>query len=104
MPGMRAVLPDFQDYFHYIINVALGVDAAGDREADEVHLCCGSEHQRADFYGANSAFQIQLGCQRYSGKLICRDVGEEGAGIEIDGVSAWGWTMGTPWLAMWLPR
>jgi len=29
-----ALLPDFENHFHHVIDVALGVDAAGDRETD----------------------------------------------------------------------
>jgi hypothetical protein len=56
-----AILPDFEDHFDHIIDVTLGVNAAGNRKVDQVHLRCMSEHQRADFYAANSAFEIEFG-------------------------------------------
>ena len=83
-----AVLPDFQDHFDNIVDVALRINAAGNGQAHEIHLRGGGEHQRTDFYGADSAFQIKLCCQGYAGELVGGNVGEEGAGIEIDGVSA----------------
>jgi hypothetical protein len=69
---LGSVLTDFQDYFDYIINVALGVDAAGDGEADQVHRRCGGgrcwfEHQGANFYGADSDFEIAFGGERTPG-------------------------------------
>ena len=94
------MLPDFQDYFDDIVDVALGIDAAWDCEADQIHFCGTGEHERADFYGADSAFQIEFRRERYAGKLIGGNVRKEGAGVKVDGVSAGGWTMGTPWLAM----
>jgi hypothetical protein len=39
-----AILPDFENYFDYVIDVALGVDAAWDRQADQIHFCCFGEH------------------------------------------------------------
>jgi hypothetical protein len=37
-----------KDHFDHIVDVALRVDAAGNREANQIHFGRGSEHQRAD--------------------------------------------------------
>ena len=55
------ILLDFEDYFDHIIDVTLSVNTTGNRKADQVHLRCMSEHQRTDFHGANSAFEIEFG-------------------------------------------
>ena len=68
--------------------MALGVDAAWNRQSDEVHLRGGGEHQGADFDGADAAFEIEFGGKRNAGELVSRDVREEGAGIDIDRVAA----------------
>src|SRR6202158_6394172 len=83
-----AVLPDFQNHLDYIVDMALGVDAARDGEADQVHLGGGGEHQRADFDGADSAFEVEFGGKSYAGELIGRNVRQEGACVEVDGVTA----------------
>src|ERR1700687_3301972 len=83
-----AVLPDFQNHLDYIVDMALGVDAARDGEADQVHLRGGREHQRADFDGADSAFEVEFGGKSYSRELIGRNVRQEGAGVEGNRVAA----------------
>src|ERR1700693_462069 len=83
-----AVLPDFQYHLDYIVNMALGVDAARDGETDQVHLSGGGEHQRADFDGADSAFEVEFGGKSYSRELIGRNVRQEGAGVEVNRVAA----------------
>src|SRR4051812_45570016 len=85
---LLAVLPDFENDLDYIVDVALGIDAAGDRQADQVHLCCAREHQRADFYGTDSTFQIQFCGESYAGKLIWLNVRKEGTGVKIDSVTS----------------
>jgi len=86
--NLVSVAPHFQNDFNYIVDVALGIDAAGNREADQIHLCRAREHQSADFYAANSAFQIKFGGERNSRELIRRNVREEGTGIQIDRMAA----------------
>ena len=44
--------------------------------------------RRADFDGADAAFEIEFGGEGYAGKLVGRNVGEKGAGVEIDGVAS----------------
>ena len=56
-----SVTPHFQNDFDYIVDMALSIDAAGNREADQVHFCRAREHQSADFYAANSTLQIKFG-------------------------------------------
>ena len=56
-----AILPDFENDFDHVIDVALGVDAPWDGKADQVHLCGGGKHQGADFDAADSAFEIEFG-------------------------------------------
>ena len=68
--------------------MALRVDAAGDGETDEVHLRGGGEHERADFDRAHAAFEVKFGGEGYAGELFLRNLGEEGARVEIDGVAA----------------
>jgi len=61
MPEIWSRWRHFQNDFNYIVDVALGIDAAGNREADQIHLCRAREHQSADFYAADSAFQVKFG-------------------------------------------
>src|SRR5450631_4870329 len=82
--------PDFEDDLDDVVDMALGVDAAGDGEAHEIHLRSGSKHQSADFYGADSAFQIKFCGEGYAGELVGGDVREEGAGVEIYDVATGG--------------
>src|SRR5579872_2776408 len=84
----RTVLPDFEDDFDHVVDVALRIDAAGDCEANQVHLRGIREHERADFYGTDPAFEIELARQSDSGELIGRDVGQESTGIKVNGVAS----------------
>ena len=83
-----AVLPDFEDDFDHVVDVALGVDAARDGEADQIHLGGGAEHQGADFDGADAAFEIEFVGQGDAGKLIGRNVRQKGARVDVDGVAS----------------
>src|SRR3974390_2682065 len=85
--NLVAVLPNLENHFHDVVDVALGVDAAGDCETNEVHLRGTSEHQCADFYGTNSAFKIQFSSQSHTGKLVGGNMRQEGTGVEIDRMS-----------------
>ena len=49
---------------------------------------CRAEHQRANLDRADAAFQVQLRRQRHAGKLVQRNVRQEGARVDIDGVPA----------------
>ena len=70
--------------------MALGVDASRECEPDEVHFRCCAEHERADFYGAYSTFQIQLSCKGDGRKMFCWNVRQECLCIEINRMSS-GW-------------
>ena len=47
---------DAEDDFYHVVDVALGVGAARDGEAYELHFGRRGEHEDADFYGADAAF------------------------------------------------
>jgi len=68
--------------------MALGVNASWNCQSDEIHLGGSGEHQRADFDGADSAFEVEFRGEGYAGELIGCDVREEGSCIDIDGVAA----------------
>ena len=85
---LGAVLPDRGDDLDDVVDVALGVGAARDGEADEVHFGDLAEHEGSDFYGADAAFEIEFGGESYAGKLIQRDVRDEAAGVKVDGVAS----------------
>src|SRR5690348_10111047 len=76
--------------------MGLRVNAAGNREAQEVHrtglldavLVALAEHQRTDFDRADAAFEIELGSEGDAGKLRGRNVRKEGAGVDINRVAA----------------
>ncbi len=85
-----AFVPDFGDDFDDVVDMALGVGATGDGEADEVHFGGFAEHEGADFDGADAAFQVEFGGESYAGKLFERDVGDEAAGVEVHGVASGG--------------
>ena len=70
--------------------MALGVDAAGHGQTDEIHLCGSGEHEGSNFDGTDSAFKVEFGSKRDAGELIARDVRQEGAGVYIDGVATGG--------------
>src|ERR1700693_2085780 len=82
-----AMLPDYENDFDHIVNVALGVDATRDGQPHQIHFCGAGKHEGADLDRADSAFEIKFGGQCSAGKLVRRDVGQEGAGIEIDGMT-----------------
>jgi hypothetical protein len=81
---------DFQNDFDHVVDVALRVNAARDGEADQIHLRGRPKHQTTNLNRADSAFQIEFGCERNTGKLLGRDVGQEGAGIDVNSVTV-GW-------------
>ncbi len=79
----------------HVVDVALGVGPARDREADEVHGRRGlgpvgvpPEHDGADLAAADPALVVEGDGQRLAGVVERRDVGEEGPGVEVDGVAA----------------
>ena len=65
-----AAVPDFENDFDHIIDMALRVDAARNGQTDEVQLGIGAKHQRANFDRADSAFQVQLIGQRDARELV----------------------------------
>ena len=79
--------PDFQNNFYHVVDMALRVDTSGNGEPHQVHFGGGAEHQRADFYRADSSLEIEFVSQSYGGKVVGIDVREEGARVYIDGVA-----------------
>src|SRR5205809_3717224 len=53
-----ALPPDLQHNLDYVIDVALSVDAARDRQTHQVHVRGIAKHQGSDFNGSNPSFQI----------------------------------------------
>src|SRR5277367_3130766 len=86
-----AAAPYIENHFDGVINMRLGVDTAGDREAQQVHgagllhavLIALAEHERANFHGTNAAFEIQLGGKRDARKLRGRNVRQKRARINV---------------------
>ena len=83
-----ALAINLKNHFDQIVDVALGIDAAGHGEANEIHLRGSGEHEGADFDGADPAFEVKLGGKGDAGELLDWDVRQEGASINIDGVAA----------------
>ena len=48
-PDLLAIVPDLGDDLDDVVDVALGVGAARDGEADQIHFGGRTEHQGADF-------------------------------------------------------
>jgi hypothetical protein len=82
-----APAPDIQDDFDHVFDVAWGVDAPGNGQADQVHGGVFGEHQRADFYGTNAAFEIKLDSECDTGKLRNRNMRQECSCIDINRVN-----------------
>src|SRR5215469_3016109 len=55
-----SILPNFEDHLDCIVDMALRVDAAWNGKANQIHFRGAGEHQGADFYTANSSFQIEF--------------------------------------------
>src|SRR5439155_25499295 len=53
-----ALPPDLQHNLDYVIDVALSVDAARDRQTHQIHVRGIAKHQGSDFDGSNPSFQI----------------------------------------------
>jgi hypothetical protein len=83
-----AVLPDFQNYFDHVIYVALGVDAARDRQPDEVHFCRRSEHQCADLNRSDSSSQIEFERECNTRELLRRNMRQKRTCINVNRVAA----------------
>ena len=71
----RPPLPDPQDDFHHVIDMALRVHTARNGKPHQLHLRGSGKHQAPDFNGADTAFEIQLRCQRNARKLVNGNVG-----------------------------
>jgi len=90
MPGDGlAIFPDFEDYLTTLVDVALGVDAARDCEANQIHLRCGREHQRAI---STERFRLRdrVRLRSATPEIDLPGCGGKGAGVEVDGVAAGG--------------
>ena len=86
---------DREDDLDHVVDVALGVGPAGDRQADQVHRGRGlgpvrvaPEHDRADLAAADPAHLVERDGQRLARVVERRDVRQEGPGVEVDGVTA----------------
>src|SRR3989449_3575052 len=67
--------------------MALRVDAARNRQTNQVHCGVLAEHQRTDLDGADAAFDVELAGQRNAWELSWRHVWEERSRVYIDGVA-----------------
>ena len=85
---LLALFPDFEDDFHHEVDVALGVDAAGNGEAHQIHRRRCSEHQGSDLNRTDAAFEIEFIRERYGGEAIRRNVRQEGARVDVNGVAS----------------
>lgn len=83
-----ALLPDFKNDLDEIIDVTLCVYAAWNREAHEVHSRSGGEDERANFDGAHATFKIKLASRCTTGEFCRRNVRQECARVEIDGMAS----------------
>ena len=83
-----ATAPDIEDNFNDILNVALGIHAAGNGKANQVHGGVLAKHERADLDGADTAFEVKFHGERYARELQNRNVGKKGARVEINRVAA----------------
>src|SRR5258708_28976789 len=80
-----AVLVDLQNHLNQVVNVALRVDTAWNRQTNEIHLCC-RKHKGSNFNRTDSALEVKFRGKSYTRKLIGGDVRHESARINIDGV------------------
>ncbi len=78
-----------------VVDVALGVDAAGDGEAQKLlvrrllaAVGLPAEHDRSDLDPADPARHVQRHGQRLSRVVQRRDVGEKRLRVDVDGVPA----------------
>ena len=79
----------------HVVDVALGVGPARDRQADEVHrrrrlgpVRVPPEHHRPDLAAADPALHVEGDGQRLARVLQRRDVRQERPRVEVDGVAA----------------
>lgn len=86
-----ALLEHLDDSLDDVIDMALGVDTAGDGESDEFHgrrLSAAAEHDTADFDGADTGVAVERADDGLSGELGGGDVWAEVLGVDVDGVSS----------------
>src|SRR5579864_7766474 len=79
--------PHIQNYLDGIIDMALRINAAWNRQPHQIHIRVVAEHQGANFHGTDSAFDIKFASQSDTGKLRGRNVRQECASVNVDGVS-----------------
>src|SRR2546428_5551004 len=82
-----ATLPNLDGDLDDVVDVALGIDAARDRQTHQVHLGGFAEHQRADLGRADAAFEVEFGGERHTRKLARPNMGQKGASVNVDGVT-----------------
>src|SRR5437868_7054551 len=87
----------FKYHFREVVYVALGVDAARNRKANEVHRREGlmvsiriplAEHNAPDLYGTDSAGEIERADEGLAGILLYRNLRQERAGVDVDRMPA----------------
>src|SRR6516165_4657262 len=83
-----AATPDIEDDFNDVFHVALGIHAAGNGQANQVHGGVLAKHERADLDRADPAFEVKFHRECYARELRHRNVREKGAGIEINRMTA----------------
>ena len=83
------------DGFDHVVEVALGIGAAGDGETDQVHrgrdlgaVGPQAEHDGSDLAGPHSAFLIQRAGQRLARVVQRVQVRQQRAGVDEDRVAA----------------
>ncbi len=65
----RAAPPNIENHFDGVVNMALRVDTPRNRQTHQIHFRVVAEHQRANFYRANSALNVKFARQRDAGEL-----------------------------------
>ncbi len=75
--------------------MALGVGAPGNGQSHQVHrrrrlaaIWVAAEHDRADLAAADAALAVEGHRKSVAGVLQGWDVGEQGPGVDVDGVAA----------------
>src|SRR5579864_7472930 len=73
-PNFRCMPIHFQNRFHHVIDMALSVNPARDRQAQQLMWSAFAEHHRPDFDRPVPGVAIQFDSQRLRWKLIARYV------------------------------
>ena len=94
--NLGAAPPDLKDHFHHVVDVRLRINAARNREPQQILgpgmldavFVAFAEHQGADFHGADPAFDVEFGGEGDAGKLRGGNVREKGTRVDVDGMAA----------------